>query len=103
MQSKTRGRKFVLALVGGTIGALAIAAPALATTVSAGGGTWSYGVTDVNYSNYYQPTVSHRSSVNNPLKGLVRSGCVGGGSWSYASEAASTQDNQAFWSVDSCA
>jgi len=74
-------RKALLAIAAGAIGALAVAAPALATTVSVGGGTWQYGVTVSNYSNYYHGSKAHRSSVDNSVAGLVRSGCVSSGQW----------------------
>ena len=96
-------RKALLAIAAGAIGALAVAAPALATTVSVGGGTWQYGVTVSNYSNYYHGSKAHRSSVDNSVAGLVRSGCVSSGQWSYASEVAAASGNNAYWSTDACA
>jgi lactococcin 972 family bacteriocin len=97
-----RVRKSVMAAVAGAIGVLAVASPALAAVQYVGGGEWRYGVTDVNYSNYYHGSARHQSSVFNNLKGLVRSGCASGGSWSYATQAAATQGNKAYWSKDAC-
>ena len=100
-------RKAGLALAAGVVGALAVAAPALATTESVGGGTWEHGVTAYspagkNYSNYYHGSRAHRSSVQN-AGGLVRSSCVGAGSWSVASQHATPRGNKAYWSIDACA
>ncbi|MDO4718697.1 MAG: lactococcin 972 family bacteriocin [Propionibacteriaceae bacterium] len=64
------------------------AATASAVIVSAGGGTWNYGIANwlpsMNWSNYYHPSKKHGSSVTGDA-GLVRSACVGKRSWAYAS------------------
>ncbi|GAA4552472.1 hypothetical protein GCM10023192_82300 [Amycolatopsis samaneae] len=77
------------------------AAPALATTEPAGGGTWSYGVSlGVNYSDYYHPTKWHKSSVRSG--GVTRhSGCAAPGTWSHATISAAISGNKAYWD-DSC-
>jgi lactococcin 972 family bacteriocin len=105
MRGSMRGRKALLAVVTGFVGAVAVAAPALAwtTTEYPSGGTWQYGITNNwNFSNYHHPSARHRSSVSNSLKGTVRSDCENGGIWAYAGEAAATTGNQAFWSIDAC-
>lgn len=73
----------------------AVAANAVVTF--AGGGIWSYGVSDRNYSDFFH-AADHRSSVQN-ANGLVRSGRTSGGVWSYASQAKTLSGNQAFWYV----
>ncbi|QJW35926.1 lactococcin 972 family bacteriocin [Cellulosimicrobium protaetiae] len=64
------------------------ATAAYATRVSAGGGTWDYGVTSLtasyNWSDYYHGSRSHGSSVTGD-DGLDRSPCRSRGTWSYSS------------------
>jgi lactococcin 972 family bacteriocin len=71
------------ALAAGVIVAAA-ATPALATTVSVGGGTWSYdtGANSV-WSNYKHPSVNHSSSVFGNYWSY--SACTSPGAWSLAS------------------
>jgi lactococcin 972 family bacteriocin len=102
MRGKTRAQKVLLAVVAGVVGAFAVGTPALAYVITQyppEGGTWEYGIdeSNVNFSYYNHPSQNHRSSVSNPLKGLVRSICDSGGRWTYATEAASTSGNQAFY------
>ncbi|MEV6533702.1 lactococcin 972 family bacteriocin [Streptomyces sp. NPDC051639] len=65
----------------------AAAAPALATTVDVGGGTWSYDEgANTAWSNYKHPQNSHSSSVS--IGGQIfGSGCTVKGQWSLASAA----------------
>ncbi|MFF4397024.1 lactococcin 972 family bacteriocin [Streptomyces sp. NPDC001480] len=70
-------------------GALLVAAatPALAITVDAGGGKWSYDEgANTAWSNYKHPNNKHASSVS--IGGtLTKSGCTAKGQWSLASAA----------------
>lgn len=71
-----------LGLAAGTAGT------AMAAVVSAGGGTWDYGIQNLlpgmNWSNYYHSSRAHGSSVEGDV-GLVRSPNMAAGYWSYAS------------------
>lgn len=71
-----------LLAVGLSLGA---AGTAMAAVVSAGGGTWDYGVTSLapsnNWSNYWHPSRVHGSSVGGD-SGVKRSSCVGANRWS---------------------
>lgn len=76
------------------------AAAANATTVSAGGGTWDYGVsywTLVVWSNYYHSTSAHYSTACSS-SACTRSATEPGGVWSNASRTASWGGNTAYWS-----
>jgi lactococcin 972 family bacteriocin len=62
----------------GAAATVAVAVPALATTVGVDGGTWTYDAdwsNRVNYSYYQHPSQKHGSSVSNVKYGLVRSLC----------------------------
>lgn len=82
------------------------AAPALATVVNVGGGTWNYGVQNQGgtvWSNYHHPTRKHRSSVINGYGEYDNSGCKSANVWSYASlRADPNHTDHSYWSVDSC-
>ena len=86
-----KGRKVVKSL-GAALLALGLAAgtagTAMAAVVSAGGGTWDYGIASLfpstNWSNYYHVSRAHGSSVEGD-EGLKRSPNVTAGRWSYAS------------------
>ncbi|MFC4507415.1 MULTISPECIES: lactococcin 972 family bacteriocin [Streptomyces] len=75
--------------------AAAAASPALATTVSVGGGTWSYDTgASTAWSNYKHPSVNHSSSVHGTYWSY--SGCTKPGVWALAS----TEDSgtsSAYW------
>lgn len=79
----------------------AAATPALATTVSAGGGTWDYGVNNNGgsvWSNYWHTSAKHGSSVQNGYGEIERSACVGADRWSYASlPAHPDKTDESFW------
>ena len=96
---KIKGRLGSLGIGAGLATALVLgsAVAANATVTFAGGGIWSYGVSDRNYSDYYH-SADHRSSVQN-ANGLVRSGRTSGGLWSYASQAKTASGNKAYWYV----
>ncbi|MFT4217246.1 MAG: lactococcin 972 family bacteriocin [Micropruina sp.] len=89
LSTRFSGAKKALVTAGLVAGlTFAGAAAASATVVSAGGGTWDYGVTNLlpstNWSNYYHGSKKHGSSVEGDA-GLVRSPCVAKNRWSYAS------------------
>lgn len=101
-----RLRKKLLAVATGVIAASAIAAPAMAARVEAGGGIWEYGAPaaqGVNYSYYYHKSVKHRSSVSNQKHGYVGSNCVNPDVWARAVQPRDPNgNNKAFWSTDDC-
>ncbi len=76
-------RKLTAALVtGGTL--VALATPAMATVVYAGGGTWDYGVGGGKVWSYYLHNYNcHKSSVEGKI--YVSSGNTPKGSWARAS------------------
>ncbi|MFC9297763.1 lactococcin 972 family bacteriocin [Streptomyces sp. NPDC057011] len=90
---KKRGIK--LALVAGAVIA-ASAAPALATTVSVGGGTWDYGAgTATVWSDYYHGSKCHGSSVQGEY--YDASGNVSAGSWAFASAPVKLSGNKSYY------
>ncbi|MBM7413018.1 lactococcin 972 family bacteriocin [Clavibacter michiganensis] len=78
------------------------AGAANATTVQAGGGTWTYDVdylnTGVAYSNYFHTKKSHGSTACS-RDACVRSDTVPSGRWSYARVKATAGGNTAYWRV----
>ncbi|WP_244420214.1 lactococcin 972 family bacteriocin [Streptomyces hygroscopicus] len=75
---------------------MAAAAPALATTVDAGGGKWSYGAgAHTLWSNYKHPKVNHSSSVHGAYWSY--SACTSPGAWSLASAQLGESGNAQHW------
>ncbi|ANP48603.1 lactococcin 972 family bacteriocin [Streptomyces griseochromogenes] len=81
---------------------MAAATPALADTVSVGGGTWSHDMgANTLWSNYKHPYVQHSSSVHGKYWSF--SGCTAKGQWSLASadkDHILPNENKAYWSKD---
>lgn len=81
--------------------------PAFATTVQAGGGTWSYGFTGNGtsvYSNYIHPSVFHRASTIN-YWGDYSCRDARAGSWAKDSQSADPttgHTDNAYWSKSPC-
>ncbi|MEU3183818.1 lactococcin 972 family bacteriocin [Streptomyces sp. NPDC006923] len=88
-----RGIKLAIAA-----GALVVgtAAPALATVVGVGGGTWDYGADATwTWSDYYHGSKCHGSSVQG--KNYYTSGDTAAGAWANAGAPAKLSGNQAYW------
>lgn len=86
------------ALVAGGL-VVAAATPALATTVSIGGGTWSYAVgANYVYSNYYHADRVHRSSVHGAY--WAYSGCTEVQVWAKAEAEVALWGNEAYWASE---
>jgi hypothetical protein len=63
---------------------LAVAAPAAATVVDVGGGTWDYGSnSSIVWSYYFHGSNKHKTSVYNGS--YHHSNCASGGSWANSS------------------
>ncbi len=76
---------------------VAISAPASATVVSVGGGTWDYGASATDVWSYYNhASKTHKSSVVNS-RGTKTSGWKVKGVQSLASQQASLTGNHAYW------
>lgn len=86
-----------------TSGALALAlvcggSATAANAVSAGGGTWYYGVDLAdNWSHYFHRAREHRATVEN-WHGRIRV-VAGAGKWAMAREKADISGNRAYWYV----
>ncbi|MFJ6720940.1 MULTISPECIES: lactococcin 972 family bacteriocin [unclassified Streptomyces] len=74
-----------------------LATPALAQTVDASGGKWSYGTNsnDQVYSNFYHESKCHGSSVKG--KYFAQSGDVKAGNTSYASADEAMWGNESYY------
>jgi len=99
MRSMSRSKKVAAAFAVAAALTLAPAAAAMATTVPAGGGLWSYGVAWPNvYSNYHHPTRYHSATACSSSYSCVQAAAAGG-SWANASKYQSLADNSAYWNV----
>lgn len=101
-----KAKRVVVTGLAAVLMAIGAAAPALATVVNVGGGTWNYGVNNNGgevWSNYYHPSLRHRSSVINGYGEYYNSGCVSSGTWSYASlRADPNHTDYSYWSTGDC-
>ncbi|MFD7405177.1 lactococcin 972 family bacteriocin [Streptomyces sp. NPDC059866] len=89
-------RGIKLAAVTGAL-VVAGAAPAMATVVSAGGGTWDYGAgTAIVWSDYYHGTKCHGSTA---VGEYIDSDEAAKGSWSFAQADVALSGNKSYWNT----